>query len=182
MLPVSSPPSITLDVEAATSLLLVAVLAAAVYTDLRWGRIYNKLTLGAAGAGLLLNLLAGGFEGGLHSAGGWLLGAGFFILFFALGAMGAGDVKLLAAVGALKGPSFVFQAFLFTALAGGLIAVLVLVRRRRLGETFARLAWQLHGLVPLVPAGRSDGASSPLRFPYGVAIALGSCAALFLRI
>jgi prepilin peptidase CpaA len=179
MLTLYSPFNATLS-DLIISALLVAVLAGAVYTDLRWGRIYNKLTFGAAGAGLILNTLAYGFDGLLLSVEGWLLGAGLFIIFFVLGVMGAGDVKLLAAVGALKGPFFVFNAFLFTALAGGLVAIFVMLRRRRAKELLGSMSTQLQYLFFLRQAGPIDKASS--RFPYGVAIAIGSLVALFLRL
>ncbi|MGI5836451.1 MAG: A24 family peptidase [Chloroflexota bacterium] len=163
-----------------TGAILVGIMVAAVYTDLRFGRIPNALTLGMAALGLLLNLLFGGFEGGLASVEGWLLGAGLFFAFFALGAMGAGDVKLLAAVGAIKGPYFVFNAFIFTGLAGGAIALLVVLRRRQVGYLAASMVMQLQSLIYTGGIVRpSSRESSALRFPYGLAIAAGSIAALF---
>lgn len=170
-------------IEATTTVLLLATLVVAVYTDLRRGRIYNKITFGAAAAGLLLNTMARGAGGALASVEGWLLGAALFVVFFLLGVMGAGDVKLLAAVGALGGPSFVFHAFLFTGLAGGAIAILVLLLRRRVRYALAGVAFQLHNLLFFGQLPRpGDPKSSPLRFPYGTAIAVGSFAAFFVRL
>jgi prepilin peptidase CpaA len=182
-------PAFTLQLQDATvfeilaGVLLAALMAAAVYTDMRSGRIPNSITLGGAAAGLLLNVLFGGLGGGLNSLEGWLLGAGLFFAFFALGVMGAGDVKLLAAVGALGGPGFVFNAFVFTGLAGGLIAVAVVLRRRRVRYAVASMTTQIQSLVYTgwLPKPK-DPKSSPLRFPYGLAIAAGSVAALFWRL
>lgn len=175
------PGSTTLEVL--TGALLVGLVVAAVCTDLRSGRIPNRLTMGAAAAGLLLNVLLGGLNGALASGGGWLLGAGLLFAFFAVGALGAGDVKLLAAVGALKGPAFAFNAFVFTGVAGGIIAIIVLVRRRRVRYAVASVAAQVQGLVYTGSISRpKDPKSSPLRFPYGLAIAAGSLAALLWRL
>ncbi|MHB0869175.1 MAG: A24 family peptidase [Chloroflexota bacterium] len=169
--------------EAMMSVLLVGLVAVAVYTDLRQGRIPNRLTLGGAALGLLLNLLFGGPAGGMAGVGGWLLGAGLLFAFFALGAMGAGDVKLLAAVGAIEGPAFVFNAFILTGIAGGVVAILVVLKRRRVGYLAASIATQFQSLIYTGGILRpKDGKSSPLRFPYGLAIAAGSVAALFWRL
>ncbi len=168
------------EFEIVTGVLLVGLVAMAVSTDLRYGHISNSFTFGASTAGLLLNLLFRGAEGGLSSVGGWLLGVALLFAFFALGAMGSGDVKLLAAVGAIEGPSFVFTAFVFTAIAGGVIAVLVTMKRRRVGYLATTVMTQVQSLVYTGGIVLSkDGQPSPLRFPYGLAIAAGSVAALF---
>lgn len=175
-MPFSVDPS---AMEIATSALLVAVALVASYTDLRSRRIYNKLTYGAATAGLALNTVAYGLDGSLSSVKGWLLGAGVLLAFFLLKAMGAGDVKLLAAVGAIKGPAFVLNAFVFTGLAGGLIAIFVLLRQRRMRQALGGMVFELGNLVMFkqLPQRESVGATS-LGVPYGPAIALGSLAAL----
>jgi len=92
-----------------------------------------------------------------------------------VGATGAGDVKLLGAIGTLLGPAGVLSAFLYTALAGGLLAVVVAVRRRRLQATVERTA-------DLVRTGGANVAaiehpSSNNRFAYAPAIALGALVA-----
>jgi prepilin peptidase CpaA len=89
-----------------------------------------------------------------------------------LGATGAGDVKLMGAIGAIVGPGMTVTAFLFTAVAGGVLAVAVAIRRQRLAATLART-----GRLVTAPSGaskqiRSAGSSS--RFAYGPAIAVGS--------
>jgi prepilin peptidase CpaA len=96
----------------------------------------------------------------------------------ALGATGAGDVKLMAAVGAVLGIHVIVNAFLFTALAGGVLAVTVAMRRRRLGAT-------LSGTTRLIasPTGARheiQGAAKASRFAYGPAIAIGSLVAALI--
>jgi prepilin peptidase CpaA len=175
------PTTTTIGVLA--SCLLLVVVAVAAYTDVRSGRIFNKLTYGAAGAGLMLNTLAYGLAGAVASAEGWLLGAAVFIAFFLLGAMGAGDVKLMAAVGAIMGPLFLVNAFLFTGLAGGVIAMIVVLRRRRVGYMLASMSLQLQSVLVFKQLPQpEDPRTSSLGFPYGVAIAIGSVAALFVRV
>ena len=96
--------------------------------------------------------------------------------------MGAGDVKLLAAVGAIEGPAFVLRAFVLMGLAGGAIAILVTLRRRRMGHLAASVATQLQSLIytgSIVRPG--EGRRPPLRFPYGLAIAVGGVGALLWR-
>lgn len=170
-------------IELTTTSVLLGVLAIAVYTDLRRGYIYNKLTYTAAIAGLAINVLGYGLDGGLSSVKGWLLGAALFFVFFLFKAMGAGDVKLLAAVGAIKGPVFVLNAFVFTGLAGGVIGIFILLRRRRVRAALGNLASELHGLVLFQRLPDPDQARmSSLGFPYGPAIALGSLAALVVSV
>ena len=88
----------------------LTIASLACVTDLRTRRIPNVLTFGAALAGLLYQFVSGGIDGLGHAALGWLVGAVIFILPFALGGLGGGDVKLLAALGAWLGPADVALA------------------------------------------------------------------------
>src|SRR5690242_564869 len=99
-------------------------LAAAVW-DLRTRRIPNVLTFGGTLVALLLHGYMGGLSGVGLSLAGWAVGLALFFPFFALGGLGAGDVKLLAAVGALVGPLPAVWVALFTMIAGGVMAILV---------------------------------------------------------
>src|SRR5260370_38785861 len=103
--------------------LLCAILVIGVYGDIRSHRISNTLSLLGLMAGLGLQYLGNG----LHGVTSGLLGAGVglacFAPFYLLRSMGAGDVKLLAAVGAFLGPQGAFYAALFSLLAGGLRAI-----------------------------------------------------------
>ena len=83
----------------------------------------------------------------------------------ALGATGAGDVKLMAAIGSLVGPVLVVKAFLFTALAGGVLAVVVALRRRQSRETLAGTARLITAPAGAQPAIKAATKSS--RFAYG---------------
>ncbi|KAF0194552.1 MAG: prepilin peptidase CpaA [Bacillota bacterium] len=111
-----------------------ALLAGSLYYDLRERRIPNFLTLTGIVVGLVLQAVLNGREGLLASFLG--LGLGLLVLFplFAVSKFGAGDVKLLAAIGALRGLQFLWRAALLGAVSGGVMAVLALAYHRELSH------------------------------------------------
>ena len=150
---------------------LVAALLCAVFTDVRARRISNRLTYPLMAFGLAANAITGGWHGLSTSALGWLAGIALMLIPFALGAMGAGDVKLMAAIGALKGPHFVLVTLIYASLAGGLLAIAFLVRERRVTSTVRFLMYGWVGA--LKDSGKQAGA-----IPYAPAIAAGAILAL----
>jgi prepilin peptidase CpaA len=156
---------------------LVAGLVAAAAIDIRTRRIPNGLT--ALMSGLGIAMAATGMSG-LHPAAacvGFALGLLLMMPGYALGATGAGDVKLMAAVGAIVGPGLVVTAFLFTAIAGGVLAVVVAARRGRVAAALAGT-----GRLIVSPTGAKQEirmAGAAHRFAYGPAIAIGSVLAAF---
>jgi prepilin peptidase CpaA len=159
--------------------LLLAVLVISLVTDIRERKILNIVTLPAIAAGLLYHTFSAGWQGVLLSGTGLLLGGGLFLIPYLLGGIGAGDVKLLAAIGALKGAEFVFSSFLYTCLAGGAIALLILMKQRNLTASMHRIA---HALLFFRKNGESfavlDKTELHNAFPYGVAIVAGTVSAL----
>ena len=141
---------------------LVAGLLYAVFTDLRVRRISNKLTYPAMLFGLVANTALFGWEGFGHAWMGWGVGLAVMLVPFMLKAMGAGDVKLVAAIGAIKGPEFVLVAALYACVTGGLLAIFYLYRERRVTNTFKYIAYgwvwaltgkgQKGGAIPYAPA------------------------------
>ena len=112
------------------------------------------------------------------AAFGFVLGLALMLPGHMLGATGAGDVKLMAAIGAIVGPGLVINAFLFTAVAGGILAIVVALRRRRLSATLATTARMI-----AAPAGARQeiaSATPSSRFAYGPAIAVGSVLAALI--
>jgi prepilin peptidase CpaA len=103
--------------------LLVSVLACAI--DLRTRRIPNWLTFGATAVALVFHGITSGAGGVLHGAEGWGMGAALLIAPYALGGMGAGDVKLLGAIGAWLGPGDTFWVAMYTGVTGGGMALIV---------------------------------------------------------
>ena len=138
-------------------------------------RVPNPLTFGMAALGIVL---AAAHLSGLSVAaalGGFALGLVLMLPGHLAGATGAGDVKLFAAIGTLLGPSQIVVAFVYTAIAGGILAIAVAIARRRLTTTVARTA-------ALVRTGGAnvaeiEHASADNRFAYAPAIALGALAA-----
>jgi len=93
------------------------------YTDFKYRKIFNKITFPSILFGFIYGFLSNGFEGLYSSFLGFLLGLGILLIPFILGGMGAGDVKMLAMVGALTGPIFVLKAFAWGAVLGGVFAL-----------------------------------------------------------
>jgi prepilin peptidase CpaA len=151
--------------------------------DLRTYRIPNYLTLGAALTGLIFQTALFGWGGLVTGLLGLLLGFSLLIPVYALGGLGAGDVKALAALGAWLGPWLTLMLFCYMAIAGGLMALAVLIYK---GLLWAKLRqyWQyLVSLILFRPTGLSSGPAPQAEvkgIPYGVAMALGMVA-LFWR-
>jgi len=153
-----------------TAVVAVGMGAAAVI-DLRTRRIPNILTATLAAVGVGLAAAGFGRVGLGASLLGCLLGLAFMMPGHIFGATGAGDVKLLAAAGALLGPKDTIYAFLYTAIAGGVLALVVAVARRRLSQTLVSTS----ALVSGSGQARADieSTASDNRFAYAPAIAIG---------
>ena len=173
------------------ALLIIALamaITAAVF-DVQQHRIPNWLTYPGIVLGFVLQGLLFRWEGlgiwkGLGSAGeGCLLAGGIMFLFYAVRAMGAGDVKLMAAIGSLVGPEQAIVVLLATAICGGVMAIVISVYRGRMGETLRNLGSVLwfHARTGLQthPELNLDNPTA-LRMPYGLAIAAGTLYALLL--
>jgi prepilin peptidase CpaA len=120
----------------ARTILILIVGVAAVLEDLTRRRISNWTSGGAVIAGLILHLAQKGWTGAMHSLFGSAIGFGVFLIFYLLGGMGGGDVKLMAGFGALLGDARILPAALWTAISGGLMAMIYLAVRavaRRVG-------------------------------------------------
>lgn len=155
-------------------ILLVTVIIICVITDIKNRKIYNKVIYPALLAGFLLHFVFNGLSGIGYSFLGFLVGIALLFIPYALGGMGAGDVKLLGLIGALKGSLFVFQTFLYTAIFGGIIALVIVLMRNGMLQTMVnniftslRLQYRFSG-------------NSIHTFPYGVPIAAGVLLALVM--
>ncbi len=166
-----------------TTVLLI-ILAWAVVADLLYRKIPNLLTLPAMLFGIAYHSCLTGLAGFGLSTGGLAVGVGLLFAFYLAGMMGAGDVKLMGAVGSLLGPAGVLQAFLFTAFAGGVYAVIVLAVKGRLKVSAKRILSMLFlSIVHRKPILFADEEQAPSPvLCYGVAIALGTVASMFFKI
>lgn len=165
--------------------LLAALLATALWHDLVSRRIPNRVVLAGLLAGLACQLFlpqgAGFFRSSPGSLGvvsallGLLAGGGLLLPLYLLRAMGAGDVKLMAAVGVFLGPLQVVGAVLLTFLAGGVLALLAALVSRSFGQVLNNLRLMLLYLVAGKEAGlKLADAPTSGRLPYALAICVGT--------
>ena len=117
-------------------LILVVLVTAAAWSDLRTRNIPNWITAPGAVVGFAMHLWYGGLHGAATSIGGAALGLGMFVALFIAGGMGAGDVKLFGAVGALVGPQPLVLVFVFTGLLGGIVGIAVALWRGHMDAKF----------------------------------------------
>ena len=144
--------------------------------DVRTRRIPNALTLGAAVAAIAFGAVSDGVWGLGMSAAGWLVGAALFLPFFALGGMGAGDVKLLAALGAWLGPADAVWLAIFASIAGGVLAAIVSVYHgylRQAGTNVWLMLMQWRAVGPGPVPGMTLRDTRGPRLAYAVPIAAG---------
>ena len=151
---------------------LTAGLVAAAAIDLRTRRVPNPLTAGLALSGVGFAVAGIGHVSVAASLAGLGLGLLLMLPGHLFGGTGAGDVKLFGAAGTLLGPAPMIGAFLYTSLAGGALAVVVALQRRRFAQTVgrtARLVTQGSAAAAAIEAPQENN-----RFPYAPAIAVGA--------
>lgn len=132
--------------------------------------------------GLSINIYYSGIEGLGFSFLGMTVGILLLLIPFALGFIGAGDAKLLAAIGAINGGTFTLYTFIYSSIAGGLISLGYILMRRQMTLAFETTTILFRN-IPALLGGRQDPAtlSSGIKFPYGIAILAGTIATYALR-
>jgi prepilin peptidase CpaA len=168
----------------ATHIAALAVASFACAFDLRTRRIPNALTLGAAAFAFVFHFVTGGASAAGQSLGGWATGVSLLIVPYALGGMGAGDVKLVGALGAWLGPGEAFWLAMFTGIAGGAMALVVGLShgylRRAWSNTWLLLThWRVNGLRPFPEL--TLATSRGPRLAYAAPILVGTIVTLWLR-
>jgi prepilin peptidase CpaA len=155
-------------------IVLMTLLITAAYTDLRWSRIPNWLTFSAMGMGLLVQAWMGGLHGVGSSLAGLAVGMGLFLLPYAFRAIGAGDVKLMAAIGSMLGPSGALSVAMLSALAGGVYAIGAMTYQWGLVATSRKLAFATYGAFMTGELTGVGDLQLPFKLRYGLAIAVGT--------
>jgi len=159
----------------ATALIFIPLVIGITYMDVRYRRIPNKLVLIILLGGIGFNAFFGGWHGLTSSLGGAAIAFGIMFLFHLFGTMGAGDVKLFAAIGAVLGSSLVLPTFLIVALTGGVLAIFKMVYTRRVMATMNGVLYFFIGLLPGQTIPRLNVPVDPTyTLPYAVPICVGS--------
>jgi prepilin peptidase CpaA len=162
-----------------TNILLFVLLIICVVTDLRERKIYNKILLPVIIIAIFYHLFTSGISGLVASILGCLVGLFILLIPYLMGGMGAGDVKLLAVIGAIKGTSFVLMTSLNMAIVGAVIGLCILLFRKGF---IARIKNVLYLLMFKGQFGEGsllfDKEGLKTTYPYGVAIAMGAIGAM----
>ena len=163
------------------AILFIPLAIAIIYMDIRYRRIPNKLVFATLMSGISLNFVFRGWHGLAASLEGMLLAFVVMFMLHLVGTMGAGDVKLVAAVGSLVGISSVLQTLLVVALMGGVLAVGKMIYARRVVRTLMGVAHFFYGLLPGQTVPRlevtPDGSNT---LPYAIPICLGALVSVFM--
>ncbi len=152
--------------------------------DVKRRRIPNFLSIPSFLLGLALHLALGGWKQLLSALAGGIVCGLVFLIFYIAGGMGAGDVKLIMAVGCLAGLSHVPYLLVLTAISGGIMAVVLALARGQLQQTIMNVGelathHSHEGLQPHPDLNLGNAAT--LRLPYALAIAGGSLITLYFQ-
>ena len=166
------------------NILLLIVLLIALYTDLRWRKIYNWLTVPAFLLGLVWQFYTVGWDGCLVMMRVMFLIFLVLMALFGAGGLGGGDVKLLLAVGMLASPADRLGIYAWSAICGGVISLLYLLWRRSqlkiVGRFLQGFLLSVFLRAPLPEPEQKD--IQQRKFPYSIAIIAGFILSLFLKI
>lgn len=158
----------------------------AVASDISTRKIKNAIIVSFASAGLIFNLLAGGPAGAGEALAALFVPIPALIVFYVLGMLGAGDIKLFCALGAICGTGFVLYAMAYSFLAGGAAGIVLMVIKGTLVQRWRYLANYLKACFlcrSLLPYGEdSCGAADGARFRFSGAAALGTAVLIISRI
>jgi prepilin peptidase CpaA len=163
---------------------VLTIAGIAAVCDIRSRRIPNVLTFGGALVAFVYSIAAGGMNALGISLAGWFVGAALFFPFFAVGGMGAGDVKLLAALAAWLGPLDAMWLATFAAGAGGVFGVIVALSHGYLRQALANVwlmlnHWRVFGFRAVTGMTLVD--TSAPRLAYAVPIMVGAIWTLWRR-
>lgn len=151
-------------------------LALVMVWDWRWRRIPNIVTYPTLAAAVLYRTIAAGVDGLFLSLGGIIVGGGLLFIGYLFRLMGAGDVKAMAVLGGIWGGQEVLNIMLYTFVAGGVVAIGILLLHGLLAETVKRYGsmakvFLLSGAISYLPPSLDEGKQ---KLPYGVVIAIGA--------
>lgn len=143
-------------------------------TDLLKGKIYNHATFPVMLLGIVYSVYLSGFSGLTDAALGILVALLLFGWMFLFGFMGAGDVKMLMALGALSGVQYVFSVALLSILLGGLMAVCVLFWKGSLRNFVYRVYASFLSLIVKEMTLELPELDKKITMPFGIPIAIAA--------
>ena len=154
-------------------------LVVAAWIDGKQLRVPNWLTFSFVGSGWIYSVAAFGWEGLWWSLGGTLVGLALLLPAYAIGGMGAGDVKLLAGIGAWMYTTHTLYAFIWTAVVGAVMAVAMVVYSKAISKHSAQFMSILREIMTIrdpsqLAAIAADRKPSMMLLPYGIPMAVGS--------
>lgn len=155
---------------------VLGILIAAAF-DWKTRRIPNALTFSLILLGFILNFLNQGLFGLGQSVFGLACGIFLLLLPFAMGGVGAGDVKLLGAIGSLFGPIFIFKIFLASAVFGGLFSLIIMAKKGSLGKAFQGIKNRTFYVLITRKIPQEEKwlePNSKIKIPYAIAIGSGT--------
>jgi prepilin peptidase CpaA len=164
--------------------LVCGLLIWAAYIDGKQLRVPNWLTFPMVVSGLIYSAWAGGWAGFQDGFFGMLVGLACLLPLYAVGGMGAGDVKLLAGVGAWMGVSATFYAFCVSTVVGAVMAVLMVLYKKSVSKHYSQLLLILSEWLTIknpkeLSRIAAERKPSMLLLPYGIPICIGSIAYFF---
>ncbi len=158
-------------------ILLYAVIAVCAITDVMYGKIFNKITYPAILLGLVVNVFLG-MNSFQSSVIGMLVAFVLFLIVFMIGGLGGGDVKLMTAIGAIKGYPFVMYAAFYSALVGGLMSIAIMIWKGKFLRGMRNIFRVIFSYVfSFIFPGMKPLSLSPEeseKIPFGFAICLGT--------
>ena len=162
-------------------IVFIAGLSIAAFMDLQTRKISNVMVCCLTLNALLFQFIHQGWQGLLFSVLGFVLGIALLYVPFSVGAMGGGDVKLLAAIGAMSGPKLLIWAFLISAVLGGLFSVFEIIRKKSWGTTMRSMKERILYIVyarRLPDETQLKFTQNTFYIPYGICLALGGAGVL----
>lgn len=161
--------------------LIVILVLGAFIIDVKTCRIPNQLVIGGVVAGILYHLWSNGLTGIIQAGTGMLIGFGIVFILYLVGGMGAGDVKLFAAIGALGGSQYVVACIIYSILCGGVIGLFILLYRQEFILRLKNILYYIFCIFTFQHRGlfRNIKEKQGLRFPFMYAVLPGAIIAYF---
>ena len=160
---------------------LATFLAAATVADLKWQRVPNQLILLGYLVGLMARVSGEGLHGASEGVLAGLLTIAAFYIFYMIGAVGAGDVKLLSVIGLTEGIAFAGQTALYSLFAAGLAAVIFMIKKRQVAIRFYLLFSHISSCIRQKKIVPYSALEQEGYLHYALYISFGFMAALFRK-